>query len=713
MCLSRCSAAHSLLPLVAASLVVACDRIPTAMPPSAVASDAQLTLHGGTADVALTASATILQNGDSWTLDKTGSLSGSTVTWTITATKTTVVNGQLLIEGQVTLTNSGDGPATIGNVVVTLQSRANNKWVTTSSDIANATQGDAATTASIHAPASSENLGTFTENSASGALEFRDATTNAVLALVPQVVLGAGESRSLLFSAAFDNSDAALQLTAGTPIRAEVIVSFGNATVNGNSTANVDINGNGAIDADEARVRSVSSRLTLPVPAAAPGGTVTLTDGLEDITVTGDVTFSNAQFTLGATSGTVTATVNGGTDGGSIANCAHLTTADQSLDLESCSTVAVAAVPPGCTPGALGCGWSNGDMTTAAQNSWGDPTSIVASLLGANFTSVFGASIVIGGTITATFTDALAVLNYLPATGPAGPLIGNVQDPSTTSSGELAGEVLALKLNVDFSAASVLTSAVPLGNLRICNFSLLPAINGQTVSQFLATANILLGGGAAPFGPSSAASVARLINSAFVGGAPSSFAQASLVAGPSCGWQPGDMITYTQTSWGTPATTAGGLLDANFSTVHGAAVIIGGAFKATFTSAAAVFNYLPATGPAASLTGNVQNPLTTSSGEFAGEVLALQLNVDYSGASLLASIVPLGSLRFCTFADVPSLNGQTVGQFLTTANHVLGGGSAVLDASTIAAVARRINAAFIDGAPSTFAQATLVAGSCT
>ena len=702
--IARCSVA-----LLVAALLPACDRVPTSTQPSLAGRDALLTLHGGTADVALTASGSILQNGDSWTLNKTGSLSGSTVTWTITATKTTVVNGQLLIEGQVTLTNSGDGSATIGNVVVNLQKRVNSRWVTVSSDVANATQGDAATTAAIHQKASSEDLATFAENGASGALEFRDGTTGAMVSLVPQLLIDAAETRTLRFSAAFDNNDAALQLMAGTPIRAEVIVTFGNATVNGNSTANVDINGNGTLDADEARVRSVSSRLTLTVPAAAPGGAVTLTDALEDITVTGDVTFNNAQFTIGATTGTVTATVNGGTDGGSITNCAHLTrNGSGNIDLQACSTVNVPASSPDCSSGALGCGWDSGEMHTATQSSWGDGNSTAGGLLTTNFNSLYPTDFVVGGANTIIFSNAASVFTYLPATGPAGVLTSTALDPITTSSGELGGEVAALQLNTDFS--SLFGNSSDLADLRICNFASLPSLNGQTVSQFLATASQLLGGGNAPFSATAAAAVARQINSAFVDGTPSSFAQANLVGGPSCGWQPGDLTTGRQSAWGDPTSTVGTLLSANFNSFYPNDLVVGAANTLRLTDASAVFDLLPAIDPAGVLSGDVVDPMTTTAGELAGEVVALQLNVDFS--SLLSNAVSLDALRFCSFSAVPSLNGQTVAQFLATANQILGGGSAPFSPATAAAVARLVNTAFLAGSPSAFAQTTLVTGAC-
>ena len=172
------------------------------------------------------------------------------------------------------------------------------------------------------------------------------------------------------------------------------------------------------------------------------------------------------------------------------------------------------------------------------------------------------------------------------------------------------------------------------------------------------------------------------------------------------------MRTYNQNSWGDVTTDAGALLNANFVSVYGSSVVVGGMFTMTFTSASDVFSYLPALGTAGVLTGSLQNPPISSAGEFGGEVLALRLNVDFSAADLLASSSSLSDLRFCDFAALPSLDGQTVDQFLATANAILGGGSGPFGATTAAGVARLVNNSFVDAEPSSFAQAVLVSGAC-
>ncbi len=501
----------------------------------------------------LAASATLTQTADTqWLLEKVGARTGNSVSWVIGATEQQTVAGQLVVQGQMTVTNSGAGPATIGNVVVNLQTRVGRTWATRSSDIADATDGDAATSASLHAASSSEGLGTFSENSASGRLQFMDATSNTLFALVPQVVLAPGESRPLLFQAAFDNN--LLGIATGALVRAEVIVSFGNATRKGNSTPDVDINGNGTIDADEAYVRSVPARFTLAVPAPTVGtGDVMLTDTLDDLVTTGDVTFSNAHFDLSATTGTVTVTVDGGATGGTITNCAHLTSDGQTatsggftfpvadgIDLEACDTLTIG--PRSCTAGTAGCGWADGDVISYSQSVWGGTPSATnpAGLLAANYGSVYSSTsgvfeVGIPGTggFSMVFTGVNALLAYLPVSGVSGALTSDLANPTSSSSGIFGGNVAALKLNVDFSDVGLTLGASGLrfGDLTLCNFPTQPALEGLTVRQYLGVVNTLLGGGSGPYPISDLSPLTGSLNSSFTAGGVAAFAQDHLVNG--------------------------------------------------------------------------------------------------------------------------------------------------------------------------------------
>src|SRR3954468_8864280 len=86
------------------------------------------------ANISLTnSSVQLLQTSDTaWSLDKTGVVdtSTSTVTWRITATRGATVGGHLVVDGFLRVYNGGNGAATIGNIVVNLQTKANGSWHT-------------------------------------------------------------------------------------------------------------------------------------------------------------------------------------------------------------------------------------------------------------------------------------------------------------------------------------------------------------------------------------------------------------------------------------------------------------------------------------------------------------------------------------------------------------------------------------------------------
>jgi hypothetical protein len=103
----------------------------------------------------------------SWSLNKsvssvTGPKGNQTVTWNVTATKGTISGNRLMVGGYISVKNGGSADATIGNIVVNLQrtrdvgtpSKPKLIWASLSAAVADATNGDAATTANIAAKAS-------------------------------------------------------------------------------------------------------------------------------------------------------------------------------------------------------------------------------------------------------------------------------------------------------------------------------------------------------------------------------------------------------------------------------------------------------------------------------------------------------------------------------------------------------------------------------
>ncbi|MCX8057297.1 MAG: Cys-Gln thioester bond-forming surface protein, partial [Ignavibacteria bacterium] len=139
--------------------------------------------------------------------------------------------------------------------------------------------------------------------------------------------------------------------------------------------------------------------------------------------------------------------------------------------------------------------------------------------------------------------------------------------------------------------------------------------------------------------------------------------------------QPCDLtgyITYTQGGWSSPSTSVPGKLrDLYFSTVFPSGLVVGGNYTITLTSATAVKNFLPQGGTAGPLTQNYVNPLTTSAGVLAGQIVALKLNVMFNAAGYLGgNPVPLGDL----YIKQGPFTGWKVSQFLSFAEQVLGGG---------------------------------------
>ncbi len=132
-------------------------------------------------------------------------------------------------------------------------------------------------------------------------------------------------------------------------------------------------------------------------------------------------------------------------------------------------------------------------------------------------------------------------------------------------------------------------------------------------------------------------------------------------------------ITFTQGGWGSPSNSAPGIIrDTYFNSVFPSGLILGGNYKLTLSSAAAVKNFLPQGGTAAAFTQNYSNPTSTSAGVLAGQLVALKLSVKYDEAGYIGTNpINLGDLVIFSgpFA------GYSVNQFLALAEQAIGGGS--------------------------------------
>jgi len=134
------------------------------------------------------------------------------------------------------------------------------------------------------------------------------------------------------------------------------------------------------------------------------------------------------------------------------------------------------------------------------------------------------------------FTSAQAILDYQPSSGGPDPLNADLLDPTSTSSGVFGGNVLALRLDVDFSDTGNIsgTSGLEIGDLRLCGLTDTPAYNGLTIRQFLDQMNIALGGGPVPYSFQTISQLTADVNGAFESGSVSLFAQQHVFSSATC-----------------------------------------------------------------------------------------------------------------------------------------------------------------------------------
>jgi len=131
-------------------------------------------------------------------------------------------------------------------------------------------------------------------------------------------------------------------------------------------------------------------------------------------------------------------------------------------------------------------------FVTFTQGGWGNKNGTPGKIRDAYFSTVFPSGLTIGAGKKLILTTSEKVQNFLPQGGTAGVFTQNYTDVTSTSAGVLAGQLVALKLNVEFSAAGKLgTSSTKLGDLQIAS----GPFSGKTVNEFLTLAEQAIGGG--------------------------------------------------------------------------------------------------------------------------------------------------------------------------------------------------------------------------
>ncbi len=164
----------------------------------------------------------------------------------------------------------------------------------------------------------------------------------------------------------------------------------------------------------------------------------------------------------------------------------------------------------------------DGEACTFTQGGWGNgcprpqqdnPTSTQSGCIrDYYFGDVFGTGgvtigIPAGSTHGVTWSSASTVEDFLPAGGTPGPLTGDLDDPTDTPAGILAGQILALRLNREYSCAGIFNIALKsdagcLGSMMLPE-SCRGKFGAMTVDEFLAIADQAVAGIASvldPFG---------------------------------------------------------------------------------------------------------------------------------------------------------------------------------------------------------------------
>jgi LruC domain-containing protein len=160
------------------------------------------------------------------------------------------------------------------------------------------------------------------------------------------------------------------------------------------------------------------------------------------------------------------------------------------------------------------------------------------------------------------------------------------------------------------------------------------------------------------------------------------------------------LITYSQGGWHAPANghNAGVLRDAHFGDVFPSGLVIGDPahFTMTFTSAHAIAQFLPGTGPSHVLSQSYTDPANAGqAGNWAGQIAAAVMNVEFNDKGYLGS--GPNKLKDLVFLNGP-FQGMSVANFLTLANKALGGGGmSGFSINEIAYAAEQINLNFENG----------------
>jgi len=229
--------------------------------------------------------------------------------------------------------------------------------------------------------------------------------------------------------------------------------------------------------------------------------------------------------------------------------CGNAVTNSQLLTVRD-TTPPVITCPPDVTVMTNTTRGNTNTYCSYTQGGWGSKPSghNPGTLLRDNFSTVYPSGVVEIGIpgntgFSARFTSTRAIQAFLPSGGTPGALNGDLQNPTSSSAGVFAAQVLALKLNVDFSTTLKPGATIALGDLVI-NDPASPFF-GLKVRDILALAQAALGGSNTGYSYSSLNTITDNLNQSFDNCVASSWARSNLLGGG----------TTTSTNTGTATAT--------------------------------------------------------------------------------------------------------------------------------------------------------------
>lgn len=153
-------------------------------------------------------------------------------------------------------------------------------------------------------------------------------------------------------------------------------------------------------------------------------------------------------------------------------------------------------------------------------------------------------------------------------------------------------------------------------------------------------------------------------------------------------------VTFTQGGWGNKNGTPGQIRDQYFDDVFPTGLVVGNGYTLTLTSAQAVKDFLPQGSTPLALTQNYVDPGSGNITVFAGQVVALAMNVYFDQAGKIGTnSTDLGNLVI----ESGAFAGMSVFEFLDLAETALGGGNTGYSLSAINDAATALNENFDNG----------------